>query len=148
MALYQSYTWSYRVEVPPYERLLAVLEAFFASYPGGDYDVDERDRYKLAFRRGQWRKSLLGLGPRVPDRLVPGEFTQWPLIVRVLVRPAPELFTITVRYELHLPRPMKTLKPETQSSVHQHALKELADLAAYLAQCLPMDAPPEVAPLV
>jgi hypothetical protein len=144
MALYQSYTWSYRIDVPPYERLLAVLEAFFASYPGGDYEVDERDRYKLAFRRGQWRKSLLGLGPRVPERLVPGEFAQWPVIVRVLVRPAPDTFTLTVRYEVHLPRSVKSLRPETQSSVHQHAVNELADLAAYLAQCLSLDTPPEV----
>lgn len=144
MALYQSYTWSYRLDVPPYERLPAVLEAFFASYPGGDYDVDERDRYKLAFRRGLWRKSLLGLGPRVPERLVPGDFSQWPVIVRVLIRPAPELFTITVRYEVHPPRTQPPLKPETQSSVHQHALHELSDLAAYLAQCLSLDTPPEV----
>jgi hypothetical protein len=147
MALYQSYTWSYSLTVPPYERLLAVLEAFFASYPGGDYDVDERDRYKLTFRRGLWKKSLLGLGPRVPERLVPGEFTQWPVIVRVLVRPAPEVFTITVRYEVHLPRAVKSLKPETQAAVHQYALKELGELAAYLAQCLPLAAPPEVTAL-
>ena len=147
MALYQSYTWNYRLEVPPYERLMAVLEAFFASYPGGDYDVDERDRYKLSFRRGNWRKSLLGLGPRVPDRLVPGEFVLWPLVVRVLVRPAPDAFAITIRYELYLPRSMKALKPETQAAVHQHALKELDDLAAYLAQCLPLASPPEVIPV-
>jgi hypothetical protein len=142
--LYQSYTWSYSLEVPPYDRLLAVLEAFFASYPNGDYDVDERDRYKLAFRRGMWKKSLLGLGPRVPEKLVPGEFTQWPVIVRVLVRPAPEVFTITVRYEVHLPRSKKTLKPETQAAVHLHAMKELEELAAYLAQCVPLAVPPEV----
>jgi hypothetical protein len=147
MALYQSYTWSYSLAVPPYDRLLAVLEAFFASYPGGDYNVDERDKYKLAFRRGLWKRSLLGLGPQVPDRLVPREFAQWPVIVRVLVRPAPEVFTITIRYEVHLPRSVKTLKPETQAAVHLHAMQELADLAAYLAQCLPLATPPEVAAL-
>lgn len=147
MALYQSYTWSYSLEVPPYERLLAVLEAFFASYPAGDYDVDERDKYKLAFRRGLWKKALLGLGPRVPDRLMPGVFAQWPVIVRVLVRPAPDVFTITVRYEVHLPRSVNSLKPETQSSVHLYAMKELTDLAAYLAQCLPLATPPEVTAL-
>jgi hypothetical protein len=144
MAIYRSYTWSYRIEVPPYERLLAILEAFFASYPGGDYEVDERDRYKLSFRRGLWRKSMLGLGPRVPDRLPPNEFAEWPMIVRVLVRPAPEVFTVTVRYEVYLPRPLKSLKPEVQSAVDLHARKELADLSTYLAQCLPLDTPPEV----
>jgi hypothetical protein len=130
--------------VPPYEQLMAVLEAFFASYPHGDYTVEEREKYKLAFRRGQWRPSLLGLGPKVPDRLVPGDFSQWPVIVRTLLRPAPDVFTITVRYEVHLPRKRQSLKDETQSSVDLHVRRELADLAAYLAQCIPMETPPEV----
>lgn len=123
---------------------MAVLEAFFASYPGGDYDVEEREKYKLAFRRGQWHRSLLGLGPKVPGRLVPGDFAQWPVKVRVLVRPAPEVFKVTVRYEVHLPRKHQSLKSETQSSVDQYARRELAELAGYLAQCLALETPPEV----
>lgn len=126
---------------------MAVLEAFFASYPDGDYSVEEREKYKLSFRRGQWRQSLLGLGPKVPDRLVPGDFSQWPIIVRVLLRPAPEVFTITVRYEVHLPRKMQSLKSETQTSVDLYARREMADLAVYLAQCVPMETPPEVVAL-
>lgn len=147
MPIYRSYTWSYRINVPPYDRLLAVLEAFFASYPGGDYEVIEREKYKLAFRRGQWRKALMGLGPMVPDRLVPGDFAQWPILVRVLIRPAPEQFTVTIRYEVHLPRRTKSLRPETQLSVDQHARKEMGDLADYLAQCIPMENPAEIVPL-
>jgi hypothetical protein len=147
MALYRSYIWSYRIEVPPYERLPAILEAFFASYPGGDYDVEERDRYKLSFRRGLWRKSLLGMGPRVPDRLPTNQFSEWPLIVRLLVRPAPDLFTVTIRYEVYLPRPMTSLNPETQTAVDLHARKELADLVVYLAQCLQLEATPDVVAL-
>ena len=144
MGIFQSYTWSYRIEVPPYERLLAVAEAFFASYSGGDYHCEERQTYKLAFRRGLWRKSLLGLGPLVPDRLVPGNFAQWPVMVRVLVRPSPQIFTMTVRYEVHLPRSCPSLTAETQSAVDQHARKELQDFTAYLAECVPLDAQPEV----
>lgn len=147
MGIYQSYTWTYRIEVPPYERLLAVTEAFFASYPGGDYSCDERQTYKLAFRRGRWRKSLLGLGPVVPDRLVPGQFAEWPILVRVLVRPSPQAFTLTIRYEVHLPRQVRRLQQETQSSVDQHARKELADLAAYLSECIPLEHHPDVVPM-
>ncbi|GMV98244.1 MAG: hypothetical protein HRF43_12545 [Phycisphaerae bacterium] len=147
MGLFQSYTWTYRIEVPPYERLLAVTEAFFASYPGGDYSCDGKETYKLTFRRGLWRKSLLGIGPLVPDRLVPGAFAQWPVLVRVLCRPSPEVFTLTVRYEVHLPRKVRELKPDTQASVDQHAQRELADLAAYLAECIPLEKPPRVVSL-
>ncbi len=135
MTLYQCYTWDYQIEVPPYDKLVDVLDAFFASYPHGDYTRESRETYKLQFRRGQW-KRLLGLGPFVPARLVPGQFDQWPLLVRVLVRPSPENFLITVRYELYLPRSVKALEPEVQSSVAQHALKELEDLSDYLAECI------------
>jgi hypothetical protein len=121
---------------------MGVIEAFFASYPGGDYACEERENYKLAFRRGQWRKSLLGIGPRVPDRLVSGDFAQWPLVVRVLVRPSPVTFAITVRYELYLPRRIKALHADVQASVNQHAHKELEDMTVYLAECMHLAGPP------
>ena len=35
----KSYTWEYQIEVAPYDKLMEVLEAFFASYPGGDYTL-------------------------------------------------------------------------------------------------------------
>lgn len=145
--MYKTYTWTYRIEFPPYERIIAVLEAFFASYPGGDYSCEEREKYKLMFRRGHWKKSLLGVGPRVPERLVPGDFAQWPVIVRVLVRPSPQAFAVTVRYEVHLPRKVRLLHPETQASVNQHALKELQELAAYVAECGHFDEAPAVTPV-
>jgi hypothetical protein len=143
MALYQSYTWTYQLQVPPYEKLMAVLEAFFASYPRGDYACEVRDTYKLEFRRGQW-KRLLGFGPLAPARLTPGEFEQWPILLRVLTRPSPEAFLITVRYELHLPRAIKALHPQVQASFSQHAMRELADLAEYLAQCIQMPDLPRI----
>jgi hypothetical protein len=85
----RSYTWEYRIDVPPYDKLMEVLEAFFASYPGGDYTCERRERYRLHFRRGLWRKSWLGLGDLVPDRLVKGQFNRWPVIVLVLSSPSP-----------------------------------------------------------
>ena|SRR5687767_5127559 len=135
MPLYQCYTWNYQIEVPPYEKLMSVLEAFFASYPKGEYACEERETYKLSLRRGAW-KRMLGLGPFVPARLVPGEFAQWPIVVRVLSRPSPEMFLITIRYELYLPRAIKTLDAKVQKSFDQHARLELADLTEYLAQCI------------
>jgi hypothetical protein len=139
-----SYTWDYQIELPPYDKLMEVLEAFFASYPGGDYACERRERFRIEFRRGLWRKGMLGFGQLVPDRLVKGQFNQWPVIVRVLARPAPSVYTVTVRYELHLPSAIRQLGPNLQSSVHLHTLAELEDLARYLAQCTGLDSPPEV----
>jgi len=140
----KSYIWNYRIDVPPYDKLLEVLEAFFSSYPGGDYACEKRERFKLLFRRGLWRKSLFVLGELVPDRLVPGQFSSWPLIVRVLVRPSPSIFSIAVHYQLYLPKSICELVQEVQTSVDQHAQKELTDLSAYLAECIGLPDRPAV----
>jgi len=140
----KSYVWEYRIEIPPYDKLMDVLEAFFASYPGGDYSCERRERYRLQFRRGLWKKSLLGFGQLVPDRLVKGAFNRWPLIVRVLARPSPTSYAITVRYEVHLPKSVPALAKSVQASVDQHARKELEDLTAYLAECAQLEARPEI----
>lgn len=139
-----NYTWTYRIDVPPYEKLVDVLEAFYASYPGGDYNCEHRDRYKLQFRRGKWRRSLMGLGQLMPDFLAKGRFNLWPIVVRVLLRPSPEVFTTTIFYDLYLPRDIRSLSDEVQLSVDQHVRKELADLCAYLAECIGMPEPPTV----
>lgn len=138
------YTWEYRLEVKPYDKIVDVLEAFFASYPGGDYTCERRETYRLQFRRGDWRKSWMGLGGLVPATLPKGQFNRWPVIVYVLVRPSPDLFLVTVRYELHLPGSVPLLIPEVQDSVNQHCLKELDDLASYLADCTRMPERPRV----
>jgi hypothetical protein len=132
------YTWEYRLECRPYDKLVDVLEAFFASYPGGDYTCERRETYRLQFRRGEWKRSLLGFGDLVPDRLVKGQFNRWPLLVYVLVRPSPTRFLITARYELHVPKSLRTLVPEVQASVNQYCRRELEDLADYLAECAGM----------
>ncbi len=139
-----SYTWEYQLGVPPYDKLVEVLEAFFASYPGGDYSCERRERYRLEFRRGLWRKNLLGMGTLVPDKLVKGQFNQWPVLVRVLARPAPTAYTVTVRYELHLPKSLPALQPAVQESVALHTRREMDDLAAYLAECVGLDKQPAV----
>ncbi len=141
-----SYTWEYQIRVDPYDRLMDVLEAFYASYPGGDYTRERRERYKLEFRRGLWRRSWLGFGELVPDRLVKGQFNLWPVRVTVLVRPSPEVFLVTVRYVLFLPSSVPQLAPAVQSSVDQHARRETADLCQYLAECIGMSRPPAVIP--
>ena len=143
MSLYQCYTWTYQLAVPPFERLMEVLDAFFSSYPKGDYAREHREQYKLQFRRGLW-KRVLGLGPFVPVRLTPGDFSQWPVLALVLARPSPEKFLISIRYELYLPRPIRTLDDEVQASVNQHIHLELQDLADYLRECMKLDTLPEV----
>ena len=130
------YMWEYHLKCRPYDKIVDVLEAFFASYPAGDYTCERRETYRLRFRRGEWKKSLLGLGPLRPRRLAKGQFNRWPLIVYVLVRPSPSRFLVTVRYELHVPGSMPELIPELQSSVSAHCRRELEDLSAYLAECM------------
>ena len=87
---------------------------------------------------------MFGLGQLVPDRLAKGEFNQWPIIVRVLARPAPSVFTVIVRYELHLPKSVPALASQVQASVDLYARKELEDLADYLAECIGLDKRPTV----
>jgi len=140
----KSYIWNYRIDVPPYDKLLEVSEAFFCSYPGGDYNCEQRERYKLFFRRGMWKKSLLGMGNWVPEQLVPGHFTAWPVLVRLLVRPSPKTFSITIHYEVHLPGSVPALSDEVQTSVDQHIQKELDDLAGYLVECIGLDRKPVI----
>ncbi len=129
------YTWDYRLEIAPYDRIMSVLEAFYASYPGGDYTSEHREKYKQGFRRGAWKRAWWGLGDWVPERLVKGEFALWPVRVRVLVRPSPKAYTIAVRYEVHLPGGVKSLSEEVQASVDEYVRKELGDLATYLGEC-------------
>ena len=87
--MHRTYTWEYRIEMPPYDKLVTVVEAFFCSYPAGDYTCEHRETYKLRFRRGQWKKALLGFGRWMPLGLVKGQFSQWPMVVQALIRPSP-----------------------------------------------------------
>jgi hypothetical protein len=138
------YNFKYKLEIPPYDRVVDVLEAFFVSYHGGDYTCEHREKYKLSFRRGEWKRTVSSFGMRVPDQLVKGQFNRWPLVIRVLARPSPESFSIAVHYELHLPETMKGLSQAVLDSVDAHARKELAELASYLAECVGISQPPEV----
>jgi|GEM_PF-713814 len=142
--MHKSYLWEYRIDVPPYDKLMEVLEAFFCSYQRGDYSCENRERFKMQFRRGGWKKSLMGLGQLVPESLAKGRFDRWPVLVSVLVRPSPETYAITLRYQLFLPKSIPSLVTEVQSSVDQHIRCELQDLSAYLAECIGLGQPPAV----
>ena len=138
------YSFKYKVEIPPYDRMIDVLEAFFVSYPGGDYACEHRDQYKMGFRRGAWKRTIASWGTRVPDQLAKGQFNRWPVLVHVLVRPSPETFSIAIHYELHLPETMKGLSQAVLDSVDAHVRKELGELASYLAECVGISQPPAV----
>jgi len=138
------YSFKYRINAPPYDKTMEVLEAFFTSYPGGDYTRELREKYKLEFRRGAWRRKITSLGTLVPDRLVKGRFNQWPVIVRVMVRPAPAVSIIAIEYRLYMPSSTRSLGAKVQASVDAHIRNELTDLAAYLAQCTGARQPAEV----
>ena len=141
------YNFKYKVEIPPYDRVIDVLEAFFVSYHGGDYACEHRDQYKLSFRRGSWKRTVASWGVRVPDHLAKGQFNKWPVIVRVMVRPSPEMFRIAVHYELYLPETTTGLGQAVLDSVDAYVRKELGELAGYLAECVGISQPPEVAVL-
>lgn len=133
------YTWEYRLEVAPYDKIVDVLEAFFASYPQGDYTCERRETYRLKFRRGEWKKGMFGLADYlVPASLPKSQFNRWPVVLYVLVRPGPDVFVVTARYEVHLPRSVPKLIADVQSSVNQYCRKELDDLAGYLVECTGM----------
>lgn len=138
------YTWKYTIGLPPYDKVIEVLEAFFASYPEGDYACEHREQYKLAFRRGAWKRSLLGLGDLVPETLAPGQFNRWPVYVKVMVRPSPVQFQIAAQYEVHLPKSVPSLSDPVQTSVDQHIRVELGHLAEYLAECAGLKEAPAV----
>ncbi len=130
------YTWEYRLQVAPYDKIVDVLEAFFASYPQGDYTCERRETYRLEFRRGEWKKGMFGLADYlVPANLPKGRFHRWPVLLYILVRPSPEAFLVTARFELHLPRSIPKLIAEVQTTVDQYCRQELDDLAAYLVEC-------------
>ncbi len=61
--------------------------------------------------------------------------------------PSPSAYTVTVRYELHLPKSVPGLLPAVQESVALHTRKEMDDLAAYLAECVELEEMPEVVSL-
>jgi hypothetical protein len=142
--MHQIYHWEYSMELAPYDKLIDVLEAFYVSYPQGDYECLKREKYKLTFRRGRWRRAWMGFGDWIPDELVKGHFEQWPVIVRVLVRPAPSQFLITCRYECHVPKSVSQLTDEVQASVDEHICRELKDLSQYLADCANLSEPPAI----
>lgn len=144
--MHRTYAWDYRIDMPPYDKLVAVIEAFFCSYPPGDYTCEHREPYKLRFRRGQWKRTLLGLGRWAPVALAKGQFNQWPIVVNVLIRPSPRAYLLVLRYELSLPPGMNELLAEVQSSVDQHIRRELADLGIYLAECAGLPAAPLAVP--
>lgn len=141
------YAYKYKLAIPPYDKVIEVLEAFFSSYPEGDYTCEQRSKFKLEFRRGAWKRGMLGFGERVPEKLVPGQFNKWPLMVKVMVRPSPTAFDIAVHYELHLPKSVNALSQDVQSAVDLHARRELEQLAVYLAECVGIKDTPAVAPL-
>lgn len=142
--MHKTYTWEYRIDLSPYDKLVGVVEAFFCTYPAGDYTCEHREAYKLRFRRGAWRKSLLGLGRWVPVALAKGHFNQWPLVVHALIRPSPQTYRVMIRYELSLPDGVRDLQPEVQTSVAQYVRRELEELSGYLAECAGQPTPPEV----
>ena len=141
------YSWKHELEIPPYDKVIDVVEAFFCSYPDGEYSCESKSTYKLEFRRGAWKRSITQLGDFVPEKLVKGQFAKWPIVVKVMVRPSPTTFHIAVHYDLYLPKGTDSLAPNVQSSVGQHARRELAALADYLAECVGIDTPPKVKPI-
>ena len=84
-------------EAPPIPSIHAAAEAFFCSYPQGEYTLQQRERFRMTFRRGRWER-------RSPTEIVPAaeagdEPEDLPVILRVLIQPRPDSLLLTVKHE-------------------------------------------------
>ena len=87
--------WSHRFRAPPIAAIHEAAEAFFCSYPEGEYTLRTRERFRLTFVRGAWQ---VGSGGRLtPHPQAPA--AERPILLRVLLQPRPDSLLITLKHE-------------------------------------------------
>lgn len=96
--------WQYVVKLPFQDKLHDAIHAFLRTSDHGEWTADDKepsDGFFLHYRRGNWRRSLLGFG----TALVPActsfpeskKTKTIPMQLQLKVRPGPETI-ITARY--------------------------------------------------
>ena len=109
------------------EKIHDVAEAFFCSYDKGEYDLAEKNKFKLTFRRGpdpggpdgQIVLSLRGEAP----------IGELPVVLRVLLQPRAGSLLVTLKHEVHPRGEMSARRRQTLTRLFG---RELADFREYL----------------
>ncbi|MGB2820664.1 MAG: hypothetical protein WBF17_06755 [Phycisphaerae bacterium] len=119
--------WSEEFLAAPIPTIHEVTEAFFCSYPRGEYTLEGRERFRLTFRRGPPPRDDDGqvvLSLRGDER--PGEL---PVALRVLFQPRADALLITAKHEVHA---AKSLGAVTRKKLAAIFRQEVRDYRTYL----------------
>jgi hypothetical protein len=118
--------WSSRIRVGRIDTIHEVAEAFFCSYSEGEYALTVRERFRMTFHRGQWRRTEGGLtaaGSPADD------VEDMPVILRLLFQPRPDSLLITMKHEAHLDA---ALPGAVRKALTTCFKREVRDFEAYL----------------
>ncbi len=121
--------WSADFLAAPIATIHEVTEAFFCSYPGGEYTLEGKERFRLTFRRGpppreddgQIVLSLRGDDPT----------DQLPVVLRVLFQPRADALLITVKHEVRAAKSVGTATRKKLAAIFRH---EVRDFRTYLRE--------------
>ena len=126
----QPMRWTAQFSALPVERIHDVAEAFFCSYPMGEYTLDAKERFRAGFHRGQppgqdEQGVVLSLRPTDggPDDVF--------VVLRVLLQPRPDSLLITMKHEVTPPR---TLSGRARKKLIARLHREVDDFDAYLTE--------------
>jgi len=120
--------WSGKFRTGRIETIHTAAEAFFCSYPGGEYTLGDRERFRLTFHRGPWHDQ--GGGQLVPVAYAGARPDELPLILRVVMQPRKDGLLITVRHEVI---PPAALSRADRKALTRRFKREVAAFRSYLA---------------
>jgi len=121
--------WSQEFLAAPIPTIHEVAEAFFCSYPRGEYTLAGKERFRLTFHRGpapqeddgQIVLSLRG-DPALEDL---------PVVLRVLFQPHADVLRITMKHQVHVG---KSLGATTRKRLSALFRREMGDFRTYLRE--------------
>lgn len=117
--------WSHRFRAPAIAAIHEAAEAFFCSYPEGEYTLRARERFRLTFVRGAWQ---VGPGGRLtPHPQAPP--ADRPVLLRVLLQPRPDSLLITLKHEVP---GGAAPAADARQRLTAHFAREASDFRAYL----------------
>ena len=128
--------WISSFEAARQESLHAAAEAFFCSYPRGEYVLESRERYRVVLRRGKWVRRADGtLAPARASQFRIGDYAVYPMVLRVLILPRANGASVTLKHEVVTPAP---LSPRSYEALSEMVKQEWAGFHAYSQQQPPV----------
>jgi len=121
--------WTEQFVAAPVEKIHEVAEAFFCSYDRGEYELADRQRFRLTFRRGPDvggpdEQIVLSLrGEPAIDEL--------PIVLRVLLQPRAGSLLVTLKHEVHPPSEVSAKRRKRLTRLFGD---ELEDFREYLRE--------------